>query len=282
MTKWVISLILILISWSVSFYYSYNFQLPITRPIIEEVPTKPEILKYDPDVEKNICTPGGQNFEKPVVTLTFDDGWKEIYENAIPILNQAGIKSTQFVSTAVLWKNNALMHYMTIENVLDMERSGHEIASHAVDHQRLTGMTEADIDRQINQSREELLKMGVRSVDIFGPPYGEYNDASVEITRRSKYIGVRNGVPGMNDRKTDKFLLYGYQLENWMVFDPYIKRLVDLTIGDKKWLILVFHQVAKPEYRFYTDPNDLIKLLNYLVINKIPVMTMRDVIKKCY
>src|SRR3989338_11425563 len=56
------------------------------------------ILEYDDRVEINICPVKNTEFKKSIVSLTFDDGWKEIYENAIPILDQAHIKSTHYVN----------------------------------------------------------------------------------------------------------------------------------------------------------------------------------------
>jgi hypothetical protein len=67
-----------------------------------------------------------------------------------------------------------------------------------------------------------------------------------------------------------------------MTFSSYMKDLVYKTKTEKKWLILVFHQIAEPEYQFYTSPKDLQALVNYLIDQKIPVMPVRDVIKKCY
>ena len=237
------------------------------------------ILEYDDRVEINICPVKNTEFKKSIVSLTFDDGWKEIYENAIPILDQAHIKSTHYVNVR---ERREVNKFMSPEEIVFMERAGHEIGSHATNHKRFTELTDPEVHAELQESRNLLFKMGVKSVDTFAYPYGEYTDYSVELSRKSKYIAVRVAIPGMNDRRTDKFLLYGYQLENWMVFNPYLKRLVDRAEAENKWLILIFHQVTKPDYQFYTSPNDLRLLINYLVEKKMPIMTVRDVIKKCY
>lgn len=262
--------------------YSPGHSIEEIKPKNKNIsPKLPEIQRYNSAVEENLCTPNNKEFNKPVVSLNFDDGWREIYENAIPILNKAGMRSTQFITTAVLRKNNETSNYMRAEDVLDMERMGHEIASHAIDHKRFTEMTEDEINAQINNSKVELLAMGVKSVDTFGTPYGEYTDYSV-VAGKENYSAERTAISGMNDRRTNKRLLYGYILENWMVFSPYLKRLVDRANDENRWLILIFHQVASPDYRYYTSPEDLIKLTNYLVEKKIPVMPIRDVVSQCY
>ena len=41
----------------------------------------------------------GDKFSEGMVTFSFDDGYASIYQNGIPILNAAGIKSTQAIIT---------------------------------------------------------------------------------------------------------------------------------------------------------------------------------------
>lgn len=237
-----------------------------------------DIKKYNSSVENNICQPGKIEFEQGLVSLTFDDGWESIYRNAIPILNHAGIKSTQYIPAEIFASSNN--KYMTFENALDTERAGHEIGSHAIRHKRFTEMSNAEIQIELSQSKKLLLQKGFRSVDTFAYPYGEYTSYSVELSR-GYYHAARTTDPGMNDLKTDPHLLYVYQLQNWMTF-PYLKRWVDRASGDKKWLIFVFHQVEEPNFLYYTSPKDLILLVNYLIEKKVPIMTVRDVISQCY
>lgn len=236
------------------------------------------IKRYDPKVEDNICNPGNNSFDKGVVSLTFDDGWKSIYENAIPILNQAGIKSTQYIPVEIFSDTSG--KYFSLADALKIKKAGHEIASHAVIHKRFTEIDETQITIELNNSKNLLLQLGLGPIDTFAYPYGEYSDFSIK-TSKKYYKAVRTTDPGMNDLKTDRFLLYTYQLQNWMTF-PYLKRWVDRAIGDKNWLIFTFHQVEKPDFPYYTSPQDLALLVNYLIGKEVPTMSVRDMINKCY
>jgi len=236
----------------------------------------PGNAKYDSNIEKGLCS--GEEFSRAVISLTFDDGWKEIYENAVPILDAAGIKSTHYVN---IYGPAEPEKFVTSEEIIKAYRNGHEIASHGINHKRFTNLTDPEIRREMENSHHLLSELGI-DITGFAYPYGEFTDYSVELSRRSKYSAVRITIPSLNDRKTDRFMLYGYELQNWMVFDPYIKRLVDRAVADKKWLILIFHQVAKPDYQYYTSPQDLSRLVEYLVKQKVPVMRVKDVIEKCY
>ena len=288
MKKWLVIFILLLTVWIWSFFATKNLSDRVRKitPIVngdkyaDRDVYLPNNLKYDIASENGICPSDNFEFAKGLVSLTFDDGWKEIYLNAIPMLNRYEIKSTQYVNIHDPIENTS--KFMTVNDVLNMERIGHEIGSHAIHHKRFTELNNEEIVAELMESRKKLLKMGVKSVNTFAYPYGEYTDYSVKLSRESDYIGVRVAIPGMNDRKTDKFLLYGYQLENWMVFDPYLKRLVDRAVAERKWLVIIFHQVAKPDYQFYTSPQNLKLLISYLIENRVPVMTVRDVIRQCY
>src|SRR3989344_2268716 len=241
MKKWVLIFLLLFIGWALSFHSARSYPNKITKDTkqktVGNIPPV-NILKYDYSAEKNICLTDDLEFKKGLVSLTFDDGWKEIYQNAIPILDKAGVKSTQYVN--IYESEDINSKYVTTENILAMERVGHEIGSHAIHHKRFTELSDSQVKEELEESKDLLLRMGLRSVDTFAYPYGEYTDYSVQLSRESRYIGVRISIPSMNDRRTDKFLIYGYQIENWMTFEPYIKRLIDRAIAEKKWLILIF------------------------------------------
>ncbi len=76
------------------------------------------------------CMAGG------MVSLTFDDGLKSVYDEAFPVLGKYNIKATAgIVLNRVTCGND---DYMNVEEVLELQRAGWEIASHSVTHKRPT------------------------------------------------------------------------------------------------------------------------------------------------
>jgi peptidoglycan/xylan/chitin deacetylase (PgdA/CDA1 family) len=92
-------------------------------------------------------TPPG--LERPLVTLTFDDSTPNLYDDVLPMLDAAGIKSTQYVVTGATGQfedanGNGVrdagepLYQWTVEQVADVHRRGHEIGSHTIYHPNLT------------------------------------------------------------------------------------------------------------------------------------------------
>ena len=46
----------------------------------------------------DITNPGPLRWDKPLVSITFDDGWQSVYDRALPLLNQHGFRTTQYVN----------------------------------------------------------------------------------------------------------------------------------------------------------------------------------------
>ena len=62
------------------------------------------------------------------VTLTYDDGLKSQLDNALPVLNECGIKGTFFLSGAALQEPACFPRWKEVVN------AGHEIGIHTIHH----------------------------------------------------------------------------------------------------------------------------------------------------
>ena len=84
--------------------------------------------------------------EKPVV-VSFDDGYSDNYTEALPILEERGMKATVFMVT----NDIGLPGYLSLDQLRDMEKRGIELGSHTANHLPLTNMT-------VDEARDEVQK----------------------------------------------------------------------------------------------------------------------------
>lgn len=117
------------------------------------------------------------NEDNPVV-LTFDDGYKDFYTNAFPILKKYKFKSTIFIITDKVGQNG----YMTWEDLSELSESGLvEIGSHSISHPDLSKTSESLQKEQLLKSKSEIeTNLGIEVVS-FCYPSGKYNETTLRL-----------------------------------------------------------------------------------------------------
>jgi peptidoglycan/xylan/chitin deacetylase (PgdA/CDA1 family) len=124
---------------------------------------------------------------EPAVVLTFDDGTADHAEVAEE-LAQRGIAAIFFVSAG----RHGGGRYLTRAGVRRLAQMGHVVGCHGFDHRRLDGeMTEADIRREIGDSKRLLEDVAGARVEYFAPPGGFGFDGMDEMLRRHGYLASR-------------------------------------------------------------------------------------------
>lgn len=120
--------------------------------------------------------------ERPVA-LTFDDGWREQYAVAFPLLRRHGMRATFFISTSFI----GYPRFMTWEELAELWDTGMEIASHGRKHINLADADDRDAWGEIARSKEVLEeKLGV-SVVSFAYPFGGYRRGIPAMLERAGY-----------------------------------------------------------------------------------------------
>lgn len=129
-------------------------------------------------------TTGGYLPNRAVV-LTFDDGYKDVFENAVPILKKHGFMGTFAVSPALLEKEP----YASWGEILRAYLEGMEIVSHSMNHIDLTNQkySEEDLITELQGSKLFLESRLATSVDFFVYPYGKYNARALKIVEQAGY-----------------------------------------------------------------------------------------------
>ncbi|WP_292434827.1 polysaccharide deacetylase family protein [Mesorhizobium sp.] len=130
-----------------------------------------------------------------VVGITFDDGFRNVYRNALPILDTFGFTATSYIVSRQIGGFNewdaALQApwsaCMSRHEICEWSRHGHEIGAHTLDHVRLTTVAPAEARRQITDVRHELQDLFGRTVDAFCYPYGDLSPRIRDMVAEAGY-----------------------------------------------------------------------------------------------
>lgn len=112
--------------------------------------------------------------DKPIVSLTFDDGPHPIYTaELLDVLKQYNVKATFFV----IGYNVRLYP----ELVQRMNDEGHEVANHSYSHEAYSTMNDEDILVDLARSQKELKAILGHYPLYFRPPYGRLKSSQVNV-----------------------------------------------------------------------------------------------------
>ncbi len=149
------------------------------------------------------------------VFLTFDDGFADVFENALPVLQQHGFRSIQFLVADLLGKTSEWQAssgevpglLMDKAQVKDWLNSGQEIGSHTLTHPRLTQVSPSQAREEISGSKKKLEDTFAVAVEHFCYPYGDWNPAVREIVAEVGYKSACITKFGVNTTEADPFAL---------------------------------------------------------------------------
>lgn len=122
---------------------------------------------------------------QPVV-ITFDDGYADAYDAALPILQRYGFTATFYIVSGFVGQPG----YMGWDQLARLRDAGMEIGAHTVDHQMLTRLDLPEMQRQIAQSRQDLERELGISISSFCYPVGDYDETVVDQVRAAGYTSA--------------------------------------------------------------------------------------------
>jgi peptidoglycan/xylan/chitin deacetylase (PgdA/CDA1 family) len=126
------------------------------------------------------------------VVLTFDDGCDTDATVALPVLKAAGFPATFFLNPALLGSPGR----MSWEQVEALLEAGMEVGSHGLDHTLLDELSDEELQRQLEGSKEMLEGRLGRAVEALSLPGGSGGRRAVRIAFASGYRLVLGSAPG--------------------------------------------------------------------------------------
>ena len=177
---------------------------------------------------------------RPAVAITFDDGYADNCQYALPLLVRRRIPVTYFVSTRHIIATEPFPHDVargephkpnTVDELRELSAQGIEIGAHTRSHADL-GMLHnpAALYDEVVAAGEELQEAIGKPVRYFAFPYGQYENLNPEVFHMAYdagFDGVCSAYGGYNFPGDDAFHLQRFhadpsllRLKNWLTVDP--------------------------------------------------------------
>jgi len=120
--------------------------------------------------------------DRPIV-ISMDDGYKDVYESAHPILSELGLVPILFIVPEYIGYGA----YLDWAQLQELVASGYAIGAHGYDHSNLRKADDQELEHQIVDSRDILAeRLGV-TVDAFCYPYGSYDERTLAMLAEHGY-----------------------------------------------------------------------------------------------
>lgn len=212
---------------------------------------------------------------RPLISVTFDDGLKSTYNNALPVLNSLGMKSTFYVNYSTLGTTG----YMTKNQVKTLNSQGHEIGSHSYHHVDLATLSSDEVSTEVTTNNTQLRALLRKSINSFATPFGSYNDSVLDIVMSQH----------TSQRDTGGQLNYLYSFTPRVIHSKVITKsttlaeinaLIAQANTEHAWLVLTFHGIGSDSEDYTITKATLQKYLQAVKNSKITVMPLNQALSE--
>jgi peptidoglycan/xylan/chitin deacetylase (PgdA/CDA1 family) len=111
---------------------------------------------------------------RKLVVITFDDGFRDFYSEAFPLLSKYGFTATMFLPTAYIdpeVRRFKGVDCLTWDQVRELHKAGMQFGSHTVTHPQLRSLEPASIRKELRCSKQTIEDQLGNAVASFSYPY---------------------------------------------------------------------------------------------------------------
>ncbi len=140
---------------------------------------------------------------KPIV-LTFDNGYRSQYVNALPVLQRLGWVGDENLQLAGLPPSQG---GLTDDQVRGLVKAGWELDTQGISHADLITLNPSELNSQVAGARQTLRQKYHVPVNWFCYPSGHYNAAVIAAVKAAGFVGSTTVIPGWASPSSDPYRL---------------------------------------------------------------------------
>ncbi len=195
-------------------------------------------------------TPHQQSKLKKSFALTFDDGYKNFFTQAFPVLRSYGFTATVFLITDRIHQQDGLEHqrdgkYLNWEQIETLQRLGISFGSHTCTHPNLLDLSREEIWRELAVSKSHLETRLGKEVQWLAYPHGATSD---EIQKIAEAVGYKAALGTHCGRRNlfniwrcecfrdDALISFAFKLFPWYLYPRILREETNVgrTLGNLK------------------------------------------------
>jgi peptidoglycan/xylan/chitin deacetylase (PgdA/CDA1 family) len=183
--------------------------------------------------------------DRPTLAITFDDGYAENCEYALPLLVERKIPVCYFVTIDNVVNQTPFPHDVgigqdlpvnTIESLSVLSDSGIEIGAHTRTHMDLGSVSDQELlADEVIQASIDIEEIIGKPVQYFAFPFGQrenLNRGVFSMLKEHGFLGVCSAYGGCNEIGSDSFHIQRIhgdpsfeRVKNWLSYDPRVTRV---------------------------------------------------------
>ncbi|MGB5981055.1 MAG: polysaccharide deacetylase family protein [Nonlabens sp.] len=167
-------------------------------------------------------------YDRPEITLTFDDGFEECFHIIAPLLEKFNTLGTFFVNSNYVDSSSEYQNYfneriktftkkpMSWQQIKALHLRGHTIGSHTSDHKNLAEINLGELNRQIIDDKKKIESELDHECNHFAWPYGTMSHYTYEVHEL-----VKKNFKYVFSSANYKYSLTDYQIINRRHIEPF-------------------------------------------------------------
>ncbi|MBE5734693.1 MAG: deacetylase [Clostridiales bacterium] len=139
--------------------------------------------------------------EEKKLAISFDCAWGVDYtDKLLEIMQEEKVKCTFFM--VEFWTTK---HPDYVKKIFD---AGHELGTHSATHPYMSKLSKSQIERELISSSQAIESITGKKVEVFRPPYGDYDDLLIETANNLGLYTIQWDVDSLDWKDLTKDQIY--------------------------------------------------------------------------